>query len=230
MDHVRIAFAANLNRSADTLERLAATLTTADPTKQEHLEEMQAQVDAGAVIWGAVLQGFLTTPEILNIGLAEGEVDTATGEGVECANLFFSVMREFVYPLGEAVVPRSLCEESEWAMTDDKRAVMRKRELQNEATGCRILAKLIETPENEVIEDKKRDTEKTSPRPLRPLNDESRACIRLYNQQARADGKKPNMRAICEQYARENGGSFDSIYRTVKDHRAEWKGTRKGTK
>lgn len=152
-DHLRVAFAANLNRSADKLERLAATLTTADATQPEILSEMQAQRDAGAAIWGATLQGFLTTPEIVGevqglAGNGHTEVDTTAENGAVCANLFLSVMREFIYPIGESVAPYTVADDEEWPMTEAKHAAGRQTELEAEATGCRIIARLIEmTPE-----------------------------------------------------------------------------------
>ena len=38
------------------------------------------------------------------------------------------------------------------------------------------------------------------------------------------------MKAICRQYAADNHDSFSSIYRTVKDHSAEWIGDKTGDK
>jgi hypothetical protein len=75
--------------------------------------------------------------------------------------------------------------------------------------------------------DMKGDKKKNPPR---PANTEVLDCIRIYRRQAKAEKKRPNMKAICRQYAEDNGGSFESIYRTVKDHRAKWKGDAKGDK
>lgn len=148
MNYIHVAFAANLNRSADTLEKLAS-LIDPDLTKLESLEEMQAQVEAGAAIWGAVLHGLLTVPEIMERvdGLtASGysEPDTLTNNGAECANLFLGVMQDFIYPMGEAALPTySLCED--WEPSEDSRVMYRRNELRSESSGCRILARLIET-------------------------------------------------------------------------------------
>lgn len=150
-DQFRIAFAAHLSRSADTLERLAAHLTAADPTKQESLEEMQAQVEAGAAIWASVLRGFLTAPEI--VGEVDGltgdgftEVDETTDNGVHCANLLFAVMREYFYPLGPTVAPYyALLNDEHWQPSDDEQQMLRRTELRNEATCCRMLAHMVGT-------------------------------------------------------------------------------------
>ena len=66
--------------------------------------------------------------------------------------------------------------------------------------------------------------------PVRPLTTEARDCMRLYKKKAKAEGKRPSMAAICRDYAETNGGSVDSIYRTLKSHSAKWKGDTKGDK
>lgn len=148
MEYIRIALAANLNRAADTLERLARG-AEAEPTSTEQLEEMQAQVDAGAAVWGAVLHGLLKVPEIVEhvdelTASGYTEPDSLVGSGQESANLFLSVMTDFVYPLGEATTPTySLCDR--WEPSDDHHAMYRRNELRSESTGCRLLARLIET-------------------------------------------------------------------------------------
>ena len=65
---------------------------------------------------------------------------------------------------------------------------------------------------------------------VRQLNAESLDCIRIYNAKKRKDGKRPSMKAICKEYAETNSGSWSSIYQTVKDHPAEWKGDKTGDK
>lgn len=148
MEHLRVALAANLNRAAQTLERLAGR-GDAEPTAVERLEEMQAHVDAGAALWGAVNRGFLTVPEIVERvdELTEAgylEPDSLVGSGQESAQLFLGVMTDFVYPLGEATTPTyAICDE--WEPTDCARVMYRRNELRSESTGCRLLARLIET-------------------------------------------------------------------------------------
>ncbi|MCD4726912.1 MAG: hypothetical protein K8R46_04590 [Pirellulales bacterium] len=149
MEYQRVAFAANLTRAADVLDRVAAQAAVADLPKQESLEEMQAQIKAVAAIWGATIAGFLTIPEIKAEvdGLADSgltEPDSTRNSGADCANLFFAVMREFVYPQGEAVAPYyALIEDERWTPTELEYRMLRKNELRAEATGCRMLAQII---------------------------------------------------------------------------------------
>ena len=146
-EHIKVALASNLYRSADALERLALGVTTELPTTLEELSETQAQVDAGAAIWGAVLQGFLVVPEIVEevegvAGNGFTEVNTAYGDGVVCVNLFFSVMSGFIYPLGESVAPYLAGDDEN--VSEARYAAGRKLRMTAEATGCRIIARLIE--------------------------------------------------------------------------------------
>ena len=150
MDIHRIAFAANLNRAANTLDQLATRLAEG-LTKLESLDESAAYIAAGAAIWGATLRGFLTVPEIVAHVEAlklEGfpEPDTVTDNGMRSSNVFFDAMSSYVYPLDEAVTPyESLGNSEQWPPTDDDRTLFRRNELRNQATGCRIFSRLIET-------------------------------------------------------------------------------------
>ena len=78
--------------------------------------------------------------------------------------------------------------------------------------------------ENRGQGDKEGDKKKKS---IRPLNAEAIDCIRLYKAEKRK-GETQSMKAVCQAYAAEHGGSFDSIYRTVKDHSTDWKGDKTG--
>ena len=73
--------------------------------------------------------------------------------------------------------------------------------------------------------DKKGDKKKIPPR---PLNAGALACITTYKRARKADAKRPSMKAICREYADKHSDSFDSLYRTLKDHSSEWKGDKKG--
>jgi len=148
MEHFRVAYAANLNRSADTLERLAAKLADGY-TRLDSLDESQAYIDAGAAIWGATLRGFLAVQEIIDrvqelalVGFSEP--DTVTDNGMHSSNLFFGAMSDYVLPLGESVAPyESLGNSKRWPPSNDDRMLFRRNELRCQATGCRILARLI---------------------------------------------------------------------------------------
>lgn len=173
MSFLRVAYVASLNRAADTLERLAAVVD-ADLTKQQAIEEQQAQVEAGVTIWAAVLDGFITESEIVDEveGLAGNgwmEPDALIDNGVHCANLFLAVMREFIYPLGDAVAPQYALIDDEdlndltWRPSPEQARMLRREELIAESTGCRIMARMIETATCG-NEEKKGDTKPGRPR------------------------------------------------------------------
>ena len=142
---IRIALVANLNRAADTLDRLANKLADG-LTKLDSLDESATYTAAGAAIWDAVLRGFLTVPEIVAHVAAlklEGfpEPETTTDNGMRSSNLFFDAMSSYIYPLGESVAPyESLGNDAPCPRTDDDDVLFRRNELRCEATGCRILA------------------------------------------------------------------------------------------
>jgi hypothetical protein len=148
--YLQIAFAANLKRSADTLERLAA-IQAVELSQQDSFEEMQAHVDAGAAVWGAVLAGFLDIPEIVlrveelrDYGFPEP--DTTTDNGMKCSNLFFDAMTDVIYPMGEGVAPYdSLSNYEQFPLPVGDKIRFRQSELKAESTGCRILTGIIET-------------------------------------------------------------------------------------
>ena len=43
-----------------------------------------------------------------------------------------------------------------------------------------------------------------------------------YRRQCKENEKRPDMKAICRQYAKEKRRSFEGIYRTVKAHPDMW--------
>jgi len=69
--------------------------------------------------------------------------------------------------------------------------------------------------------DTKTDTEKNEKK-KRPMTDAARACAREYKRRAR-QGENPKMKDVVSWYVAENGGSEDSIYRTLTDNPGEWK-------
>ncbi|MGA2797775.1 MAG: hypothetical protein ABSE63_09365 [Thermoguttaceae bacterium] len=155
VDYLRIALSGNLSRAADTFESLADRATGPEPaTKIEQIEELQAAIDAGATIWEAVNRGLLNVPVIAALvgqqfGQGRREPDTLGNAKTECANLFLEVMREFLYPHGEGIFPQfSFMKETHDSEMDEKanlQARWRKHELQEQATGCRMLAELIKS-------------------------------------------------------------------------------------
>jgi len=56
----------------------------------------------------------------------------------------------------------------------------------------------------------------------RPLNDESRKCLNQYNRLIDAGRAPESMAQHCRSFAEKNGGSSDSIYRTLKDYSELW--------
>jgi hypothetical protein len=117
----------------------------------DQVQESQAHIDAGAAVWGAALVNLLNVPEITkrvaelaNCGFSEP--DTTTNKGAECANLFFDVMSDFIYPMGEAIAPYdSFTDYENCSFTADDEIRHRQSERKAEATGCRILADIVET-------------------------------------------------------------------------------------
>jgi len=150
MDTLRIAYAANLNRAAEILDRLSIS-TESDLSYLEGHQKMQAQVDAGEAIWSAADKRYLTVPEIVRLvdelrGCGFTEPDATTNCGELCANLFFSAMSDFIYPLDNVCPQDSLLDPDDcWPPTESQRIRMRQSELKSEATGCRIFARMIET-------------------------------------------------------------------------------------
>lgn len=77
-------------------------------------------------------------------------------------------------------------------------------------------------------DDKKHDTEKKSEKKLRPMTLEARACVRNYKRLKKTEGKA-SMRAVVRDYVDENGGSEQSIMRTLNDNSHEWKDDKNAT-
>jgi hypothetical protein len=154
-DYLRIALSNNLSRAADTFESLAKRIDGPEPaTKIEQFEESQAAIDAGAAIWEAVNRGLLNVPVIAGlvgqrVGQGRHEPDTVGEAKTDCANLFYEVMCEFLYPHGEGVFPHySFMKEthdSETSENTELQAQWRRHELQEQATGCRMLAGLVKS-------------------------------------------------------------------------------------
>jgi hypothetical protein len=81
---------------------------------------------------------------------------------------------------------------------------------------------------NDLQPDKKHDTKKNPEKKLRVMTPEARACVRNYKRLKKSEGKA-SMRAVVRDYVDENGGSEQSIMRTLSDHSREWKDDKNAT-
>jgi hypothetical protein len=153
-DELRHALAINLHRAGDALEDLARRAAGPEAVSRvEGIEESQAYGDAGAAICEAVSRGLLRVPKIASvIGDRVSNGYRGIGNGSQCANVFLEVMRKFLYPLGVGVFPhfgfqRKTYEAKEAGDKDcvQLQSLWRRHELQERATGCHLLARLVES-------------------------------------------------------------------------------------
>ena len=163
---MRVALAANLTRAANTFDALAKRANGPEPaTRTEQLEETQAAIDAGAAVWEGVIRGLVNVPAIARLVgelAGQGHMKPETTEfGNVCANFFHDVMREFLYPEGEGVFPYfAFREEAQQAhhtgsdVAGGLSALWRRHELQEQATGCTMLARLVESGVDEQYRNK----------------------------------------------------------------------------
>jgi hypothetical protein len=149
----RAALSVNLLRIAESLDAISRrvtprTRTTGRTGRDSPLgcEYLQARTDAGAAVWEAIVQNVLDIPELL-IWI---EQEAGTDTDANYVRLFDEAISELYSRFGEGVFPyyrhteRFYSEDTPDRHKPKLAAEWERHELQEQATGCRVLAKLID--------------------------------------------------------------------------------------